>query len=115
MRARAVQKSYASDTRPETFLMINEGVSMKKLATVEQVDNEGLDGLLGERVLLMCAGYFYEGILVGVNDTFVKLDDAAIVYATGVWSDKAYADIQKLHQKEWYVQRGLIESFGKSK
>lgn len=88
---------------------------MKKIVTVEQVEGEGLDALLGERVLLMCAGYFYEGVLVGVNDTFVKLDDAAIVYSTGAWSNKSYEDIQRLHQKEWYVQRGLIESFGKSK
>ena len=86
---------------------------MRKL--VEQVEGEGLDSLLGERVLLMCAGYFYEGKLIGVNDSFVKLDDAAIVYSTGEWSAKSYADIQKLHEKEWYVQRGLIESFGKSK
>lgn len=86
---------------------------MRKL--VEQVDGEGLDGLLGERVLLVCAGYFYEGKLVGVNDTFVKLDDAAIVYSTGSWSDKNYSDIQKLNSHEWYVQRGLIESFGRSK
>jgi hypothetical protein len=85
------------------------------MKTIVQVQNEGLESLLGERVLLMCAGYFYEGILIGVEDTFLKLDDAAIVYATGAWSDKAYADIQKLHQKTWYVQRGLIESFGKSK
>lgn len=88
---------------------------MKKLVTVEQVEGEGLESLLGERVLLMCAGYFYEGELIGVNDSFVKITDAAIVYSTGTWSDKSYADIQKLHQKEWYVQRGLIESFGKSK
>jgi len=88
---------------------------MKKLVTVEQVEGEGLESLLGSRVLIMCAGYFYEGILIGVNDDFVKLDDAAIVYSTGAWSDKAYADIQKFHQKEWYVTRGLIESFGLSK
>ena len=91
----------------------NKGDRMKKL--VEQVDGEGLDGLIGERVLLMCAGYFYEGKLIGVSESFVKLDGAAIVYSTGAWSDKNYADIQKLHQKEWYVQIGLIESFGKSK
>ena len=86
---------------------------MKRL--IEDVENEGLDALLGDRVLLMCAGYFYEGKLIGVNDSFVKLDDAHIVYSTGTWSDKEYSDIQKLHQKEWYVQRGLIESFGRSK
>jgi flagellar biosynthesis GTPase FlhF len=86
---------------------------MKKL--VEQVENEGLEALMGERVLLMCAGYFYEGKLIGVSETFVKLDDAAIVYSTGEWSDKDYSDIQKLHQKEWYVMKHLIESFGRSK
>jgi len=88
---------------------------MKKLVQVQEIEGEGLEALLGERVLIMCAGYFYEGKLIGVNDSFVKLDDAGIVYSTGAWSDKAYADIQKLHSKEWYVTRGLIESFGKSK
>jgi len=88
---------------------------MKKIVQVQEIEGEGLESLLGERVLLMCAGYFYEGILIGVNDEFVKIDDAAIVYSTGAWSNEAYDDIQKLHQKEWYVQRGLIESFGKSK
>ena len=88
---------------------------MKKLVQVQEIEGEGLDALLGERVLLICAGYFYEGQLIGVHETFVKLDDAAIVYSTGDWKDKAYSDIQKLHKKEWYVQRGLIESFGESK
>lgn len=88
---------------------------MKKLVQVQEIDGEGLDSLLGERALLICAGYFYEGKLVGVNDSFVKLEDAGIVYSTGDWKKKSYSDIQKLHTKEWYVQRGLIESFGKSK
>jgi len=85
---------------------------MKKI--IEET-GEGLESLLGERVLLMCAGYFYEGKLIGVNDTCVKLSDAHIVYSTGTWSDKTYSDIQKLHVSDWYVQTGLIESFGKSK
>ena len=88
---------------------------MKKLVQVQEIEGEGLESLLGERVLIICAGYFYEGKLIGVNDSFIKLDDAGIVYSTGTWSDKNYADIQKFHTKEWYVQRGLIESFGKSK
>jgi hypothetical protein len=82
---------------------------------VETKDKEGLESLLGLRVLLMCAGYFYEGKLVGVNKTCVKLEDAAIVYSTGAWSDKNYSDIQKLHSKDWYVRKNLIESFGRSK
>lgn len=88
---------------------------MKKIVKVQEVEGEGLVALLGERVLLMCAGYFYEGKLEGVNTTCVKLTDAAIVYSTGAWNDKSYSDIQKLHTSEWYVQTGLIESFGLSK
>lgn len=88
---------------------------MKKFVKVEEVSGEGLESFLGERVLLMCASYFYEGILVGVNESYVKLEDASIVYSTGAWSDKSYSDIQKLNSHEWYVQRVMIESFGKSK
>ena len=86
---------------------------MKQLIT--EVPNEGLDALLGERVLIMCAGYFYEGKLVGVNKTFVKLEDAGLVYETGAWSDSSYKDLQKIGKKEWYVRVPMIESFGKSK
>lgn len=86
---------------------------MKRL--VEEVEGEGLDALLGEQVLLMCSNYFYTGKLVGVNDTFVRLDDPAIVYETGAFSEKGYRDSQKLHTKTFYVQRAAIESFGVSK
>lgn len=82
---------------------------------IKEVETEGLEALLGKRVLLMCAGYFYEGELVGVNSTCVKLSDPAIVYETGSFQDKEYEDIQKLHANTWYVQTGLIESFGLSK
>lgn len=86
-----------------------------KIVVTREDANEGLESLLGSRVLLMCAGYFYEGLLIGVNKTCVKLDDAAIVYSTGAWSNEKYSDIQKFHTKEWYVRKNLIESFGKSK
>lgn len=82
---------------------------------IEEVEGEGLDALLGERVLLMCANYFYTGKLVGVNDTFVRLDDPAIVYETGPFSDKQFKDEQRLHTKTFYVQRAAIEAFGVSK
>lgn len=88
---------------------------MKKKVKVEEVENEGLLALLDKRVLIMSAGYFYEGKLEGVNDSFIKLTDPHIVYSTGTWSDKEYSDIQKLHTDNWYVQIGLIESFGLSK
>ena len=88
---------------------------MKKLVSVTEVDGEGLESLLGERVLLLCANYFYTGKLIGVNEKFVQLEDPAIVYETGAFSDKSYKDEQKLHAKVFYVSTAAIESFGVSK
>jgi len=82
---------------------------------VIETSAEGLEAFLGKRILIMCAGYFYEGILVGVGRTEVKLKDPSIVYETGAFTAKEYVDIQKLHADEWYVRRGMIESFGASK
>ena len=86
---------------------------MKRI--IEEVDQEGFEKLLGEKVILLCANYFYTGKLIGVNETCVKLSDPAIVYETGTWTDKTYKDEQKLGISELYVQLGSIESFGASK
>jgi len=85
------------------------------MRTIVEVKDEGLDGLMNKRVLIMSAGYFYEGVLVGINDTCIKLTDCYVVYATGKWGDEKYLDIQKMHTLDWYVNLGLIESFGLSK
>jgi hypothetical protein len=82
---------------------------MKKIIT--EVENEGLIKLLGERVTLFCANYIYTGKLVGVNESCVLLEDAAIVYETGALTDKAWKDAQSL-PRAWYVQLAFIESFG---
>lgn len=78
-------------------------------------DSEGLEGLLGEQVIIICACYFYIGKLVGVNDKCIKLEDASIVYETGSWSDKSWKDAQRLHNKFHYIATGMIESFGAGK
>lgn len=88
---------------------------MKKLVSCVEVEGAGLESLMGERVLLMCANYFYSGTLVGVNDSFVELEDPAIVYETGQWAAKTYADEQRLHTKTFFVRTAAIESFGVSK
>lgn len=88
---------------------------MKKLANVVEVDGEGLVALLGERVILLCANYFYTGKLTGVNEKFVQLEDPAVVYETGEWSASKFKDEQKLHTKIFYVSTNAIESFGVSK
>jgi hypothetical protein len=85
---------------------------MKKI--VNEVQGEGLEKLLGERVTLFCMNYIYTGVLTGVNDSCVLLTDAAIVYETGAFTEKNWKDAQKLPH-DWYVSIASIESFGKLK
>jgi hypothetical protein len=86
---------------------------MKRL--IEDDGASGLEELIGETVLLMCANYFYAGKLVGVNTNCVELAEAAIVYEPGQWSDKGYKDAQKLAAKKWFVSISAIESYGVGK
>mgnify|MGYP003342329052 FL=1 len=83
---------------------------MKQIVTVTEIDGEGLDALLGKNVLLMCMNYFYTGKLVGVNSTFVKLDNCSIVYETGPWTEKGFKDAQLVGDAH-YVTTSSIESF----
>ena len=84
---------------------------MKKLINVTEVEGEGLEGLLGEQVTFFCAVYIYTGKLVGVNTTFVKLENPKIVYETGAFTEKNWKDAQSL-PNELYLQTAMIESFG---
>ena len=78
---------------------------------IEMQNIEGLEKLLGERVTLFCQIYIYTGKLIGVNDSYVKLQDAAIVFETGGFDSKDWKDAQKMPH-DWYVQTNAIESFG---
>jgi len=78
---------------------------------VKEVENEGLEALMGQRVTLFCGVYIYTGKLVCVNQTCVKLEDAGIVYETGPFNDKNWKDCQSL-PNDWYVATQSIESFG---
>ena len=84
---------------------------MKKLVKVEEVAGEGLLALMGENVLIMSMNYFYAGKLVGVNDSFIKLENAHIVYDTGAFDGKKFTDAQKVADN-WYIQLNAIESYG---
>ena len=79
---------------------------------VQEVENEGLESLIGKEVCLFCGVYIYHGTLVGVNATCVKLgEDAGIVYETGELNSSTFKDKQKFG-KEWYVNTSFVESFG---
>jgi len=86
---------------------------MKKLVQVEEVEGEGLPALMGEQIILFCGNYFYAGKLVGVNDSFVKLEDGGIVYETGDFNAPKWKDFQKIGTV--YVMTSSIESFSKGK
>lgn len=87
---------------------------MKKLVKLEEVEGVGLIALMGEKVLLLCANYFYAGTLTGVNDTQVELENAAIVYETGEWTAKSWKDVQPIGTT-LYVKIAAIESYCKGK
>lgn len=85
---------------------------MKMLPTqVIEVESEGLVALLGKTITLFCANYIYTGKLEGVNASCVKLSSPKIVYETGAFGDKEWKDAQPL-PNDWYIQIGLIESYG---
>lgn len=86
-------------------------MAMKKLVKVEEVEGEGLVGLMGQNVTFFCAVYIYTGKLVGVNETFAKLESPKIVYETGAFTDKTWKDAQAL-PNEIYIQLSAVESFG---
>ena len=84
-------------------------------AEVIEVPNEGLVTFLDKDILLFGLNYIYAGKLTGVNDTFVKIEGAKLVYETGAFTVKGYHDAQVLPSGTWYVQRSAIESFGPGK
>lgn len=71
---------------------------------------EGLVKLMGERVTMFCMNYIYTGKLTEVSESYVLLEDAAIVYETGAFSAKEWADAQPL-PRPVYVMLSSMESF----
>ena len=82
------------------------------MKTLVEASNEGLESFIGQKITLFCANYFYSGRLVGVGKNDVKLEDPAIVYETGAFTEKQYKDEQKLGVQYWYVRRSAVESYG---
>lgn len=85
---------------------------MKVMQEIVEVSGEGLEGLLGKIVTIFCANYIYQGKLVGVNATCVKLEAASIVYETGPLNGDHRKDAQPFGAKYYYIQTSSIESFG---
>jgi hypothetical protein len=90
---------------------ITKGDYMKKLVQMQEVEGQGMEALLGQKVTLFCANYIYHGILEGLNKDDIILTDAYIVYETGPFADKGFKDAQKLAD-EWRLRTAAIESYG---
>jgi hypothetical protein len=88
---------------------------MKQLVQVTEIENEGLVSLMGQTVTFFCLNYIYVGKLVGVNSTFIKLENTHIVYETGAWISPKFTDAQRLPNSSYYIQTAAIESFGVTK
>ena len=84
---------------------------MKVITSIQEVKDEGFMSLIGQRITVFGAIYIYTGDLVGVNDACIKLENPAIVYETGAFTDKKWKDAQNL-PNTIYIQTGMIESFG---
>ena len=76
-----------------------------------EIQGNGLEALLGKKVILYCMNYFYAGTLTGVNEKDVILTDAHIVYDTGAHDAAKFSDAQKI-ASEWRIRTGAIESYG---
>ena len=70
-----------------------------------------MEELLDKYVTIFTGTYIYAGILTGVNETYVELSDAAIVYETGELTSTVWKDAQKL-PREWFIMKSAIESWG---
>ncbi len=94
--------------------VLKEEKVIVRQASIEEDDNEGLAALLGKTITVFCMNYIYAGKLIGVNKTCIKLENAHLVYETGLFSEKKFKDAERLNDN-FYVQLNSIESFGELK
>jgi len=78
-------------------------------AQVIDVPNEGYIKFLNKQVEIRCNVYIYTGILTGVNEKILELENPAIVYETGPHGDSKYKDVQGIPGPT-FINMGLIES-----
>ena len=88
---------------------------MKKIVTVAEVENEGLEFYLGKRIFIVCNNYFYVGTLTGINATCVLLEDPRFILESGNFEEKGIAYSEKIPGGKCYLMKSAIESFFESK
>ena len=81
---------------------------MKKI--IETTESEGLESLLGEKIMVWCMNYIYHGTLVEVGKQDIKLSNAKVVYETGELCSKEIKDAQDL-PSNLHIRIAAIESY----
>lgn len=78
-----------------------------------EVTGEGLEGCMGEQVLVWCANYIYTGKLLGVNEHDILLGGAEMVFETGAFDNRELKDSQALPGLggHHYIRICAIESY----
>lgn len=71
---------------------------------------EAIESYLGKRVTIFAMVYIYTGDLIAIDKVWAKLENAAIVYETGPFTEKEWKDAQKL-PKPVLVRLSSVESF----
>lgn len=83
---------------------------MKRLIEVKE-GATSMESSLGKTVTVFGGNYIYTGLLTGVNDTYIELSNAKIVYETGAFTSRQWKDAQSISDK-WWVNKCSIESWG---
>ena len=82
---------------------------MKRVVKVQEIEADGLVSLLGKKIYVQGCRYSYSGILSGVNDDCICIENPGIVYETGQWELDNWKDVQSLGVSECFVQKAAIE------
>jgi len=75
----------------------------------ETIEVDSINDFVGQKLAFQCARYIYFGKIKKVNEVFIELEDACIVYDTGEWSNSKASDIQKSPKGKIYLMRQSIE------
>ena len=74
------------------------------------VEVDSISDFIGKKLAFQCARYIYFGKVEKVNETFIELSDASIIFDTGGFSNTKPDDIQGMPKEKVYLMRQSIET-----
>jgi len=76
----------------------------------DAVEVESMSDFVGQKLAFQCARYIYFGKVEKVNETFIELSDAQMVFDTGEFSSKTPSNAQDLPKERTFLMRQSIEN-----